>query len=174
MLIFQIKVNNNNLLCFFLLYNLLPYHPYLTLFFLLHIGVFFCCKLSVKRLFNYYYSCDLSKGQASKKISNECRIVQHTGLQSTQTRRNTGQVSKGHSLGTSYQASLHQWLQCMSYNNQAVFFVTLNISVSYNYHAATDVGMLGKMCRVSAPCLPVFLLVCVLCMLDIPSYIHLI
>ena len=28
--------------------------------------------------------------QASKKISNECRDVQHTGLQSTQTRRNTG------------------------------------------------------------------------------------
>ena len=40
------------------------------------------------------------------------------------------------------------------------------ISVSYNYDAATDVGMLGKMCRVPlvcAPCLPMFLLVCVLC-----------
>ena len=36
---------------------------------------------------------------------------------------------------------------------------------NYNYHAASDVGMLGKMCRVSlvcAPCLPVFL-VWVLC-----------
>ena len=80
-------------------------------------------------------------------------------------------VSKVHkqgTLGTSSKASLHQWLHCMS-NNQ-VFFnlkkINLElISISYNYHAATDVGMLEKMCRVSlvcAPCLPVFLLVCVL------------
>ena len=27
------------------------------------------------------------------------------------------------------------------------------ICISYNYDAATDVGMLGKMCRSSAPCL---------------------
>ena len=27
------------------------------------------------------------------------------------------------------------------------------ISISYNYDGATDVGMLGKMCRSSAPCL---------------------
>ena len=80
-------------------------------------------------------------------------------------------VSKMHkqgALGTSSQASLHQWLQCMS-NNQAIFFDFCNlelISISYNYDAATDVGMLGKMCRVPlvcAPCLPVFLLVHVLC-----------
>ena len=60
-------------------------------------------------------------------------------------------VSKVHkqwTLGTSSQANLEL------------------ISISYNYDAATDVGMLGKMCRVPivcAPCLPVFLLVCVLC-----------
>ena len=46
--------------------------------------------------------------------SNGCRDVQHTGLQSTQTRRNTCiLVSKGaqtRGLGTSSQASLHQWL----------------------------------------------------------------
>ena len=57
--------------------------------------------------------------------SNGCRDVQHTGLQITQTRRNTGkqgaQTIKGHSIGTSSQASLHQWLHCMS-NNQAIFF----------------------------------------------------
>ena len=45
--------------------------------------------VSVKRLFNYY-SCDLSKGQASKRFQMNVGIVQHTGLQSTQTRRNTG------------------------------------------------------------------------------------
>ena len=41
--------------------------------------------------------------KASKKISNGCGDVQHTGLQSTQTRRNTGKqgartcTNKGHS-----------------------------------------------------------------------------
>ena len=61
-------------------------------------------------------------------------------------------VSKGHSIGTSPQASLHQWLHCMS-NNQAIFLIFGNlelISISYNYDAATDVGMLGEMCRSSA------------------------
>ena len=60
-------------------------------------------------------------------------------------------VSKMHkqgALGTSSQASLHQWLQCMS-NNQAIVFDFCNLELihrSYNYDAATDVGMLGKMC----------------------------
>ena len=104
--------------------------------------------------------------------SNGCRDVQHTGLQSTQTRRNTGkqgaQTIKGHSIGTSSQASLHQWLHYMS-NNQAIFSIFCNLELicnqaffpnfcnlelictSYNYDAATDVGMLGKMCQSSAP-----------------------
>ena len=54
-------------------------------------------------------------------------------------------VSKVHkqgALGTSSQASIHQWLHCMS-NIQAIFspiFCNLElISISYNYHAGTDV-----------------------------------
>ena len=41
--------------------------------------------------------------------SNGCRDVQHTGLQSTQTRRNTGKQG-AQTRGTLSQASLHQWL----------------------------------------------------------------
>ena len=52
--------------------------------------------------------------QARKRFqikSNGRRDVQYTGLQSTQTRRNTGkQGAQTRSLGTSSQASLRQWL----------------------------------------------------------------
>ena len=46
--------------------------------------------------------------QANKKISNGCRDVQRIGLQSTQTL--VSKVHKQGALGTSSQASLHQWL----------------------------------------------------------------
>ena len=71
-------------------------------------------------------------------------------------------VSKGHSATHlpkhPIHESLHQWLHFMS-NNQIAFSFFFNlelISISYNYHAATDVGMLGKMCRVP-PCLFILL-----------------
>ena len=80
--------------------------------------------------------------------SNGCRDVQHTGLQSTQTiaRKNTGkQGAQTRALGTSSKHPLH----CMS-NNQAIaiLFKFCNLEIDYNYDAATDVGMLGKMRRV--------------------------
>ena len=73
--------------------------------------------------------------------------------------------------------------------DQTVFFNFCNLdrisykcfgnldSISYNYHAATDVGMLGKMCRVPlslvcVPCLPVFLLVYMLCRLVCWTSLH--
>ena len=74
------------------------------------------------------------------------RDVQHTGLQSTQTRRN--KVHKQGALGTSSQASLHQWLHCMS-KNQTFFntFCDLElISISYNYYAVTEHHNLCKKC----------------------------
>ena len=129
--------------------------------------------------------------------SNGCRDVQHTGLQSTQTRKNTGKQG-AQTRGSSAHLPKHPYISGCT-NNQAILFncihvldnifqakllyyflsifVTLNWLAYYNYHAATDVGMLGKMCR-AAPCLctllkwarkicqcslPVFLLVCVLC-----------
>ena len=55
---------------------------------------------------------------------------------------NKGQFSTSHHSASS-QASLHQWLHCMSTTKQ--FFVLLkSITISYSYHAATDVGMFGK------------------------------
>ena len=116
--------------------------------------------------------------------SNGCRDVQHTGLQSTQTRRNTGkqgaQTRPGHSIGISSQASLHQWLHCMS-NNQANFCKLELICISYNHDAATDVGMLRKICRSSSPALFVhlacqcsFLFVCFVGLYAGHPYIHLI
>ena len=141
--------------------------------------------VSVKRLFNYY-SCDLSKGQASKRFQMNVGIVQHTGLQSTQTRRNTGkqgaQTRGTHSAHLPKHPYISGCSACLITTKQFFFqfFVTLNISVSYNYHAAIDVGMLGKMCRVSAPCLCTLLTSvpsCLCCFVGLYAghpYIHLI
>ena len=121
--------------------------------------------------------------------SNGCRDVQHTGLQSTQTRRNTGkqgaQTRGTRSAHLPISIQLHQWLHCICLTTKQFFFVTfahLNIlllpmsakkMIAYpticsnnvcksirGYKkkidicsGATDVGMLGKMCRSSAPCL---------------------
>ena len=121
--------------------------------------------------------------------STGCRDVQHTGLQSTQTRRNyssnnTGEQdaqTRGH-LRIPKHPYISGCTACMS-NNLAVFFqfvVTLNwlayptiimhvkqpsifsiccnlelISIFYNYHAATDVGMLGN--SKMPPCLCILL-----------------
>ena len=62
--------------------------------------------------------------------SNGCRDVQHTGLQSTQIRRNTGkQGAQTRSLSTSSQASLCQWLHCISNKiyNQVGFSICCNL-----------------------------------------------
>ena len=60
--------------------------------------------------------------KASKKISNECRDVQHTGLKAHKPEGIlVSKVHKQGALGTSSQASLHQWLHRMS-NNQGIFF----------------------------------------------------
>ena len=121
--------------------------------------------------------------KASKKISRNQMDVGMSSIQAYKAYKQEGTlVSKVHkqgALGTSSQASLHQWLHYIAACiNQTVFFNFCNLdsisykcfgnldSISYNYHAATDVGMLGKMCRVPlvcVPCLPVFLLVCMLC-----------
>ena len=138
--------------------------------------------------------------------STGCRDVQHTGLQSTQTRRNyssntinnTGKqgaqrrgifeflsipCSGCTACQTTQQFLFNFELISISYTiimhvkqPSSFFSICCNlelISISYNYHAATDVGMLwnSKMPLVCAPCLPVllivlllqFLLVCVLC-----------
>ena len=85
--------------------------------------------------------------------SNGCRDVQHTGYKAHKQEGTL--VSKGHLIGPSSQASyISGCTACMS-NNQAVFSLCCNlelISISYNYDAATDVGMLGKICRSSALC----------------------
>ena len=78
--------------------------------------------------------------------SNGCRDVQHTGLQSTQTRSTQTRGTRSAHLPK------HPYISgCTAC--QAICCDLELISVSYNYHAATDVGMLGKMCRASAPCL---------------------
>ena len=80
-------------------------------------------------------------------------------------------------------------------NNQAIFSIFCNlelicnkdfffnfcnlelICISYNYDAATDVGMLGKMCRSSAPYIAYqcsFLFVCFVGLYAGHPYIHLI
>ena len=95
------------------------------------------------------------------------RGVQHTGLQSTQTRRNymsnnigkQGTQTRGifefPSIPTSVVALHVKQHTCSSF-----FSICCNlelISISYNYHAATDIGMFGnsKMPLVCVPCLPV-------------------
>ena len=105
--------------------------------------------------------------------SNGCRDVQHTGLQSTQTRRNTGKQGAQTRGTRSAHLPKHPYISgstaCLTTKpffsifcnlelicNQAFFSIFCNlelICISYNYDAATDVGMLGKMCRSSAPCL---------------------
>ena len=51
--------------------------------------------------------------QASKKISNGCRDVQHTGLQSTQTRRTTGKQG-AQTRGSSAHLPKHPYISgCM-------------------------------------------------------------
>ena len=111
---------------------------------------------------------------------NGCRDVQNTGLQSIQTRRNTGkqgtQTRGTRHIFQSIPTSVAALAACI---NQAVFSTFCNLdSISYNYHT---VGMLGKMCRVPlvcVPCLPVFFLVCMLCRpvvwTSLHPYIHLI
>ena len=122
-----------------------------------------------------YQRCTISNVKPVKRFqmkSNGCRDVQHTGLQSTQTRRNTGKQGAQTRGTRSAHLPKHPYISgstdCMS-NNQAIFFCNLElicnlafffnfcnlelICISYNYDAATDVGMLGKMCRSSAPCL---------------------
>ena len=74
--------------------------------------------------------------------------VQRIGLQSTQTRRNTGKQ------GARTRGTLHIFPSipksvAAQHINQAVFQFFCNlelISISYIYHAPTDVVMLGKMC----------------------------
>ena len=94
-------------------------------------------------------------------------------------------------------ASLHQWLYCMS-NNQAIFSIFCNleliatklffqffcnlelICISYNYDAATDVGMLGKTVPIECPLFVhlayqcSFLFVCFVGLYAGHPYIHLI
>ena len=72
-------------------------------------------------------------------------------------------VHKQRALSTSSQASLHSGCTAFLTNKQSVFFNCCNlelISISSNYHAATDVGMLGWVPLVCAPCLCSFLFVC--------------
>ena len=101
--------------------------------------------------------------QASKKLrfqikSDGCRDVQHTGLQSTQTRRNTGKQGAQTRGTRSAHLPKHPYISgstaCLTTKQFFPIFCNLElIFISYNYDAATDVGMLGKMCRSSAPCL---------------------
>ena len=91
--------------------------------------------------------------------SNGCRDVQHTGLQSTQTRRNTGKQgaqTRGHSAHLPKHPYISGCTSCLTTKLFSNFCNLELISISYNYHAATDVGMLGKMCRVP-PCLYILL-----------------
>ena len=69
-------------------------------------------------------------------------------------------VSKVHKQGGTRSAHLpkHPYISgstaCLTTKQFFPIFCNLElIFISYNYDAATDVGMLGKMCRSSAPCL---------------------
>ena len=103
--------------------------------------------------------------------SNGCRDVLHTGLQSTQTRRNTGKQG-AQTLGHSAHLPKHPYVSgCMvifayASSQFKVTKIDNELTASICISAATW-RMLGKMCQVP-PCLCtlltiVFLLVCVLC-----------
>ena len=119
---------------------------------------------------------DLSRIKPVKRFqmkSNGCRDVQHTGLQSTQTRRNTGKQGAQTRGTRSAHLPKHPYISgciiIVGYANQ--FKVTKNLKKMLgcksiqgykklkkmawllDMRGATDVGMLGKMCRSSAPCL---------------------
>ena len=71
----------------------------------------------------YLFKCTNKPVKRFQMKSNGCRDVQHTGLQSTRTRRNTGkQGDKQGTLSTSSQASLHQWL----YDNCRICIILIN------------------------------------------------
>ena len=122
--------------------------------------------------------------------SNGCRDVQHTGLQSTQTRRNTGKQG-AQTRGSSAHLPKHPYISgCTAYlanffqlyNNifqaKLLYYFLINfcnlelisiLQLSYSHwcrDAWEDVPI-ELQCLVCvhlcAPCLPVFLLVCVLC-----------